>query len=124
MSEGRRNEMMDAAIAGGFAGEGYSRCYSVSFECSAPLTRPFLFHILGMVAWGLITPLDVLKTRIQADPLSSPKYVGVVDCVLKSYREAGLPVFFRGMGPSVARAFPTNAATLVVFSWILALFDH
>lgn len=78
----------------------------------------------GTISWGVITPLDVIKSRIQADHLPSPKYDGAIDCLLKSYREAGLPVFFRGLGPSVARAFPTNAATLLVYSWALTFFDR
>uniref|UniRef100_T1HQQ0 Uncharacterized protein n=1 Tax=Rhodnius prolixus TaxID=13249 RepID=T1HQQ0_RHOPR len=63
--------------------------------------------------------MDVVKSRMQADNLSNPKYKGVVDCLLKSYQEEGRSIFMKGMWVTVLRAFPTNATTFAVFQLCL-----
>ncbi len=72
--------------------------------------------IAGMLSWLVNIPIDVVKSRIQSDDLSKPKYNGVIDCFVKSYRAEGLKVFWRGLPIICIRAFPTNAVTLAVYS--------
>ncbi len=57
--------------------------------------------------------MDVVKSRIQADDPSRPKYKGVLDCYRQCYREGGMRIFFRGLPAVALRAFPLNGATFV-----------
>ena len=61
-------------------------------------------------------PKDVIKTRIQADGVEGKnKYSGIIDCCRKAYRNDGITTFFKGMNPTLIRAFPTNAAIFSTF---------
>lgn len=54
---------------------------------------------------------------MQADSIA--KYNGFVDCAVKNYKKEGIKFFFRGLNSTLVRAFPMNAATFFVVSWIL-----
>nr|CAD7432345.1 unnamed protein product [Timema monikensis] len=71
----------------------------------------------GIISWGVIIPLDVIKSRIQSDDPLNPKYKGMLDCFVKSYRRDGLAVFGRGFLVNTLRAFPVNGAIFVGFEW-------
>ncbi|XP_063222213.1 solute carrier family 25 member 45-like isoform X2 [Bacillus rossius redtenbacheri] len=71
----------------------------------------------GMLSWSAIIPLDVVKSRIQSDNPENPRYRGIADCLVKSYRNDGLLVFGRGFSLIVLRAFPVNAAIFVGYEW-------
>ena len=73
--------------------------------------------IEGVMSWLLVIPVDVIKTRMQADDLSAPEYKGLIACAKKSYQEEGLKVFTRGVVMCSVRSFPVNAATFVGFEW-------
>lgn len=47
-----------------------------------------------------------------------PSFIGVVRRI---YVEAGPRGFYRGLGPSFARAFPTNACALWVYEGLMRL---
>lgn len=68
----------------------------------------------GTLTWFSIMPFDVIKSRYQAD--ISKEYRGIIDCAVKSYREEGLTVFYRGCLVTCLRAFPVNAVTFLVYS--------
>ncbi|PSN34246.1 Solute carrier family 25 member 45 [Blattella germanica] len=69
--------------------------------------------LAGVLSWASIMPLDVIKSRIQADDMSNPKYKGIFDCAIKSYKKDGLSVFGRGFIMCSVRSFPVNAATFL-----------
>ena len=70
----------------------------------------------GLLSWIPNYPLDVIKTRIQADGMEgNSKYSGIIDCCKKAYRNDGMATFFKGMNSTLIRAFPTNAAILSTF---------
>ncbi|XP_014500528.1 mitochondrial arginine transporter BAC2 [Vigna radiata var. radiata] len=80
--------------------------------------------LAGVVSWVLSYPLDVIKTRLQAQTLSSQKYRGILDCLRKSVREEGYEVLWRGLGTAVARAFVVNGAIFSAYEITLrCLFD-
>lgn len=72
--------------------------------------------ISGMAFWTTTLPLDVAKTIIQTDPspLSSRNPLRVLSMV---YRRAGLAGCYAGLGPTLARAFPANAAAIVAWEY-------
>ena len=69
--------------------------------------------ISGMAAWSITYPVDVVKSRIQADHHTSTgyKYKGLIRSAVKMYRNEGSAVFFTGLYSSLLRAFVVNAAT-------------
>ena len=73
--------------------------------------------VAGTSTWLVTMPADVIKSRIQAD--MTGKYKGIMDCVRKSVQAEGVNVLFKGTLIACVRAFPVNAATLVVYSQTL-----
>ena len=70
----------------------------------------------GLLSWIPNYPMDVIKTRIQADGVQGKnKYSGIIDCCRKAYHNDGVATFFKGMNPTLIRAFPTNAAIFSTF---------
>ncbi|KAI9312570.1 mitochondrial carrier domain-containing protein [Dichotomocladium elegans] len=53
--------------------------------------------------------------RIALDGHQDRPYTSIRDCVLRSYRADGISVFFRGLGPTLFRAFPVNAVTFFTY---------
>lgn len=74
----------------------------------------------GIMSWLSTYPVDVVKSRLQADGLrGAPRYDGILDCVLQSYRAEGWRVFTRGLASTLLRAFPVNAATFATVTVVL-----
>ncbi|XP_062443753.1 solute carrier family 25 member 48 isoform X3 [Rhea pennata] len=46
--------------------------------------------VAGAISWGTATPMDVVKSRLQADGVYVNKYKGILDCILQSYQSEGL----------------------------------
>lgn len=69
----------------------------------------------GFMYWIVVFPVDTVKSVMQADSLTNPRYRGVLDCVQKLYKEGGPARFVRGISPSLLRSFPANAVTFVAF---------
>ncbi|XP_038689444.1 mitochondrial arginine transporter BAC1-like isoform X2 [Tripterygium wilfordii] len=72
----------------------------------------------GVAFWSAVLPLDVAKTIIQTSPdrSSSRNPFQVLNMI---YRRTGLKGCYAGLGPTIARAFPANAAAIV--TWELAM---
>lgn len=111
---------------------GYS-LYFVSYEYvirakSDPglLYTSFAGGMAGIFSWLFTFPIDVIKSRLQADGMTNrkPNYNGIVDCVRKSYQNEGRRVFFRGCSATLLRAFPMNAVCFVVVANTLKYFDN
>ena len=100
--------------------------------------------LAGIVTWASIFPLDVIKTRVQAQvlaeaphPLPTPeaerrpllaaqtpertprKRLGAWDVAKETYREGGVRPFFRGLAVCSVRAFIVNAVQWAVYEWIM-----
>ncbi|KAJ8756012.1 hypothetical protein K2173_024558 [Erythroxylum novogranatense] len=82
--------------------------------------------LAGVASWVCCYPLDVIKTRLQAQTSSSPqKYNGILDCFCKSVQKEGYSVLFRGLGTAVARAFVVNGAVFSAYEIALrCLFNN
>ncbi|GBC08363.1 hypothetical protein RclHR1_08060011 [Rhizophagus clarus] len=128
-----------------WAYEGLKRVLEVTTDNSSENISKLLFSggMAGLLSWGSIYPLDVIKSRLQTQYSSSinphteetpliqrrnylnvsptvirkhvPCYTGIVDCVIKSYHADGISVFFRGIIPTLIRAWPVNAVTFYVY---------
>ena len=83
----------------------------------------FAGGLAGVASWVVCYPQDVIKSRVQADGLSGPlRYRSAWDCLVKSYRAEGLPMFVEGFSSALLRAFPVNAATFATFSLLMRHF--
>ncbi|KAF7912252.1 uncharacterized protein EAF01_001273 [Botrytis porri] len=90
--------------------------------------------LAGVVTWASVFPLDVVKTRLQAQILAptsasettslligSPPHKprGTLEIARLAYRDEGIHVFFRGLGVCSLRAFIVNAAQWAAYEWIM-----
>lgn len=87
-----------------------------------PAAILFAGGMAGTASWITCYPMDVIKSRIQADGMfEAAKYNGIRDCVKQSIRAEGLSVLTRGLSTTIIRAFPTNAATFAVVNMTMDL---
>ncbi|XP_066531586.1 LOW QUALITY PROTEIN: electrogenic aspartate/glutamate antiporter SLC25A13, mitochondrial [Hoplias malabaricus] len=83
--------------------------------------------VAGMPASSLVTPADVIKTRLQVAARAGQKtYNGPIDCFWTTLREEGPPAFWKGAGAQVFLSLPQFGLTLVtelLQRWIYIDFD-
>lgn len=106
-----------------YAYELMTRISSENGEPGPPIST---FHMLlagglsGTLSWVITYPIDVVKSRLQADGCGGVyKYTGFMDCLKKSITSEGYGVLTRGLTSTILRAFPTNAATFTVVTWVI-----
>ncbi|XGW08421.1 hypothetical protein V3C99_011053 [Haemonchus contortus] len=79
--------------------------------------------IAGVPAAGLVTPADVIKTRLQvAARAGQTTYTGVIDCARKIMKEEGPAAFWKGTGARVCRSSPQFAVTLLAYELLQRIF--
>ncbi|KAF8630821.1 hypothetical protein AX17_005180 [Amanita inopinata Kibby_2008] len=80
----------------------------------------------GLVASVATCPLDVVKTKLQAQRaiIGGHGYLGVTDTIRKVFREGGLRGFYRGLGPTILGYLPTWAIYFAVYDGIKTLFGE
>ncbi|KAG5357420.1 Carrier protein YMC1 [Yarrowia sp. C11] len=77
--------------------------------------------LAGQVLWLSCYPLDVIKSKVQSDSFTHPKYKGALDALrqtLKTDRVSGL---FRGLSPTLLRAIPASAGTFAAVEMTMRL---
>ncbi|KAH7129304.1 mitochondrial carrier domain-containing protein [Dactylonectria estremocensis] len=95
--------------------------------------------LAGVVTWASIFPLDVIKTRVQAQSalrqpevapllgsgsIQQQKRAGALRIAQDAYREGGSRVFFRGLTVCSVRAFIVNAVQWAVYEWVMHELGH
>lgn len=72
--------------------------------------------VAGMAFWSVVLPFDVAKTIIQTapDPNSSRN---PFETLYSIYRRVGPRGCYAGLGPTLVRAFPANAAAIVAWEF-------
>ncbi|KAL3617126.1 hypothetical protein CASFOL_039520 [Castilleja foliolosa] len=74
--------------------------------------------VAGIACWTVVLPFDVAKTIIQTsmDKSQTRNPFRILESI---YRRSGIKGCYTGLGPTVVRAFPANAAAIV--TWELAM---
>lgn len=95
----------------------------MKYGSSSTLEMLFAGGMAGVVSWLITYPIDVVKTRIQSDGIKGDpiKYKGTIHCIKCGLAEEGYRFLFRGLNSTLIRAFPTNAVTFTVVTWIFKL---
>ena len=78
----------------------------------------------GIFSWIFTYPQDVIKSRLQADGWGrGQQYQGALHCLRASVGFEGWSCLTRGVGSTVIRAFPMNAVTFGVYTYIMRRFS-
>lgn len=78
--------------------------------------------ISGISAWTVVYPIDVIKTRIQTSSFDStrPQDRKIWFVANQIIKERGIRSMFRGLGITIARAFPVNGIIFPVYEFTVA----
>ncbi|KAE8748965.1 hypothetical protein FOCC_FOCC004371 [Frankliniella occidentalis] len=88
-----------------------------------PLTLLLAGAIAGIPAASLVTPADVIKTRLQVVARQGQTtYTGVIDAFGKIMREEGPRAFWKGSVARVCRSSPQFGVTLLTYEILQRLF--
>ncbi|XP_028831359.1 mitochondrial basic amino acids transporter isoform X2 [Denticeps clupeoides] len=80
----------------------------------------FAGGLAGIASWLSTYPVDVIKSRLQADGVGGVnRYSGIMDCVQQSWQKEGWRGFTRGLTSTLLRAFPVNATTFATVTLFL-----
>ncbi|CAG7977029.1 unnamed protein product [Penicillium nalgiovense] len=94
--------------------------------------------IAGVVTWGSVFPLDMIKTRLQAQTIAdyspratesqsllrSRQTLSSFQIAKDTYRAEGIKAFYRGLGVCSVRAFIVNAVQWAAYEWLMKSFNH
>eukprot|EP00158_Paraphelidium_tribonemae_P002952 Partr_v1_DN25798_c1_g1_i1_m74901 putative Solute carrier family 25 len=81
--------------------------------------------ITGIVSWLCIFPLDLVKNIYQRQAFSSSSSssssstLSVRDCFVRTWRSGGFLAFYKGVQPTLLRAFPIHGMNLLVYEYFL-----
>ncbi|XP_032679272.1 calcium-binding mitochondrial carrier protein Aralar1 isoform X1 [Odontomachus brunneus] len=90
---------------------------------NTPLSLLASGAIAGVPAAALVTPADVIKTRLQVVAREGQTtYNGLLDCARKIYREEGARAFWKGATARVFRSSPQFGVTLFTYELLQRLF--
>ncbi|KAK6631068.1 Calcium-binding mitochondrial carrier protein Aralar1 [Polyplax serrata] len=88
-----------------------------------PLSLLVAGAMAGVPAASLVTPADVIKTRLQVVARAGQTtYNGVIDATKKIYKEEGARAFWKGTAARVFRSSPQFGVTLLTYEILQRLF--
>jgi len=74
----------------------------------------------GSLTWGMVYPIDVIKTRIQTAPLTTPSSeLSIIHVGRQIIAQHGWRYLFRGLSITLVRAFPVNGTIFPVYEFTI-----
>lgn len=99
---------------------GFSRLTGSPYEISTGTANFLSGGLASFAFWGMAIPADNIKNRMMSHPyplpypsstsITRPSFISVARHI---YYRDGYSGFFRGLGPSLLRAFPVNASAFL-----------
>ncbi|KAF0691773.1 Aste57867_17044 [Aphanomyces stellatus] len=98
---------------------------------TSPATILLAGGFAGCVCWTVSYPQDVIKSRLQLQPLGQPSIFlpskvipdgGFLACARSIVAAEGWKGLWRGYSPCLLRAFPSNAAGFATYEMVKSLF--
>ncbi|KAE8368701.1 mitochondrial carrier domain-containing protein [Aspergillus caelatus] len=93
--------------------------------------------VAGVATWASVYPLDMIKTRLQAQGLPSRpedqplvqsrndrRTLNSFQLARETYRTEGLKAFYRGLGICSVRAFIVNAVQWASYEWLMRYLNN
>ena len=82
----------------------------------------FYGGLAGEALWIASYPFDVVKSKMQSDGFGKDqKFKSMRDCFAQTWAREGMQGFWRGIGPTLARAMPVSAGTFAVAEGVMRL---
>jgi len=88
-----------------------------------PMPLMFAGAIAGVAAWVFSYPQDVIKSKVQVDPVLYKGRTPSWNCAKLVWSVQGWRGFWVGFGPCLARALPANAAGFLCYEYTGRLLD-
>lgn len=86
---------------------------------TTPLDLLLAGALAGIPAASLVTPADVIKTRLQVEARKGEQtYSGITDCAVKVYKAEGMRAFWKGAAARVFRSSPQFGVTLLSYEML------
>lgn len=128
MSNGNADPQSSSSSSSSSSSDTPSRTARIADQLSTSLRRldipPHLHSMTagagaGLVASIITCPLDVIKTRLQAQHVSKHEgYEGVAPTVKRIWRQSGVRGFYRGLGPTIGGYLPTWGIYFTVYDLV------
>ncbi|KAI0801153.1 mitochondrial carrier [Fomes fomentarius] len=99
---------------------GFSKLDGTPYAISTPTANFLSGGLASFVYWVNAIPADNIKNRMMATPHTLPR-PSFTQTARQIFAEAGYRGFFRGLGPTLLRAFPVNASALYVYEGLMRL---
>uniref|UniRef100_A9U4Q7 Predicted protein n=1 Tax=Physcomitrium patens TaxID=3218 RepID=A9U4Q7_PHYPA len=74
--------------------------------------------VAGAMFWLCVYPADVIKSVIQVDDYTNPKYTSTFDAFRKVIKSRGVKGLYCGFGPAMARSILANAVCFFVYELV------
>ena len=80
----------------------------------------------GMFAVTITYPSDLIRRRLQLQGFDSsvPTYNGIIDCLIKIYRQEGIKGFYRGLLANYVKTGPTVAIQFWTIEYLNSLLNN
>ncbi|EPT03883.1 hypothetical protein FOMPIDRAFT_1035049 [Fomitopsis schrenkii] len=101
---------------------GFSRQQGTAYEVSTPTANFLSGGFASFAFWIMGIPADNIKNRMMATPHTSAQ-LSFLTTIRRIHASEGYKGYFRGLGPSLLRAFPVNASALWVYEGLMRLLD-
>ncbi|KAI0825021.1 mitochondrial carrier [Trametes gibbosa] len=99
----------------------FAKLDGTPYAVSIPMANFLSGGLASFVYWIMAIPADNIKNRMMATPHNQPK-LSFSATSRQILAEGGVRGYYRGLGPTLLRAFPVNASALWVYEGLMRTF--